>query len=318
MATPVFLTIDTEFAWRHHSAGRSLAEICARSCEPAGVGIGYQLAVLARHRLKACFFVDPMPALAYGIEPIRRLVGVVLDAGQEVQLHCHPGWAKAVAGDRGAHHGAFDLSAYPLAEQRDLIQRAAELLATAGAPAPVAFRAGSFGADDATLAAVAALGLIYDSSHCGAFAPAVSRIALPARQIAPVACGGVIEVPTTVIEERPGCYRPVQVCALSTAEMRAALGHAIAQEHAALTIVSHGFELANRAGTRPNAVHVRRFNAMAALLEAHAAAAPTTHFADRPVLALGRDDRPLAPGLLRTRWRQAEQLWSNMVAERTT
>ena len=72
--TPVFLTIDTEFAWRHHAAGRSPNTIYARSCEPAGVGIGYQLARFARHGLKAWFFVDPMPALVYGLDPIRRVV----------------------------------------------------------------------------------------------------------------------------------------------------------------------------------------------------------------------------------------------------
>lgn len=315
--TPVFLTIDTEFAWRHHAAGLSPGEIYARSCEPAGVGIGYQLARLAAYRLKACFFVDPMPALVYGLDPVRRLAGAILDAGQEVQLHCHPNWAGAVAGDRGRGHGAFELVDYPAAAQRALIERSAELLAAAGVPRPVAFRAGSYGADDDTLAALAAMGFAYDSSHNGAEAPTPSCIALPPDQIAPVARAGLVEVPVTVIEDRPGHYRPVQVCALSTAEMRAALSHAVAHDHAALTIVSHGFELANRAGTRANAVHVRRFEEMCALLAGHAADAPTTHFADRPVLGLGRDDRPLAPRLLRTRWRQAEQLWSNVVAERT-
>jgi hypothetical protein len=42
----------------------------------------------------------------------------------------------------------------------------------------------------------------------------------------------------------------------------------------------------------------------------------TAHFADRPEMALGRADRPLAPSVLRTRLRQAEQLWSNWVEER--
>ncbi|RYY42241.1 MAG: polysaccharide deacetylase, partial [Sphingomonadales bacterium] len=33
-------------------------------------------------------------------------------------------------------------------------------------------------------------------------------------------------------------------------------------------------------------------------------------------LALGRDDKPLGPSMLRTRLRQAEQLWSNLIEER--
>ena len=43
---------------------------------------------------------------------------------------------------------------------------------------------------------------------------------------------------------------------------------------------------------------------------------PTAHFADRPTLALGKPDAPLGPDSLRTRWRQAEQLWSNWISER--
>ena len=35
-----------------------------------------------------------------------------------------------------------------------------------------------------------------------------------------------------------------------------------------------------------------------------------------PPLALDRDDVPLAPSALRRRWRQAEQLWSNLIEER--
>jgi hypothetical protein len=83
-----------------------------------------------------------------------------------------------------------------------------------------------------------------------------------------------------------------------------------------VTIVSHGFELANRQGNRANAVHVRRFEALCATLDAMRDALPTCHFGDRPPLALGQDDRPLARDPIRRGLRQAEQLWSNWVEER--
>ena len=127
---------------------------------------------------------------------------------------------------------------------------------------------------------------------------------------------GVIEVPVTLIEDRPGGLRHFQVCALSTGEMRAALNHAVAARHQAVTIVSHGFELANRSGTRANGVHVRRFEALCAMLAARAEALPTAHFADRPALALDADDAPLGPSRLRAGLRRAEQLWSNWIEER--
>ena len=313
--TSVFLTVDTEFAWRHHVAGLDLDAIYARSIEPAGVGLAFQLALLRRLRLKACFFVDPMPAMLWGLEPFRRMIGIILDAGQEVQLHLHAQWAGAHAGDRGSTYARFQMVEYDLDAQRDLIAGATELLIAAGAPRPIAFRAGAYSANDDTLAALAQLGFIYDSSHNGSTAPWPSQIGLPARTIAPV-WRGVTEVPVTVIEDSPGSLRTFQLCALSAAETRDALEHAAANAHVAVTIVSHGFELANRAGTRANTVHLRRFERLCEMLDERSDVLPTAHFADRPHLVLGRDDRPLAPNTLRTRWRQAEQLWSNMVEER--
>jgi peptidoglycan/xylan/chitin deacetylase (PgdA/CDA1 family) len=312
----VFLTIDTEFAWRHHVAGCDVDGLYDRSIEPAGVGLRYQLDLLARAGLKACFFVDPMPAIAFGIAPIRRMVGDILAAGQEVQLHLHANWRGAVPGDRGAAHARFELWDYDAAEQHDLLAQATALLVEAGAPAPVAFRAGSYAADDRTLAALADLGFVYDSSHNGAEAPRWSRIDLPSGQIAPVAHRGLVEVPVTVIEDRPGRLRTFQLCALSHRETAAALDHAVRQGHAAVTIVSHGFELATRAGTRVNRIHRRRFEALCAMLADRRDALPTMHFADRPALALDQDDRPLRASAWRRRARQAEQLWSNWVEER--
>lgn len=314
IVTPVFLTIDTEFAWRHHLAGLPGAEIARRSFEPGGVGLTWQLETLARHGLTACFFVDPLPALLYGLAPFRRVVDQVLAGGHEVQLHLHPPWTGARDADRAAR-GRWGLWDYDEAGQAALINGAATLLEAAGAPAPVAFRAGSYTADDATLRALARLGMRYDSSHNGAQVD-VSRVSLPAPQLAPVVHQRVIEVPVTVIEDAPGRLRPFQPCALSAAEAAAALDHAALGGHAAVTIVSHSFELANRAGTRANAVHVRRFDALCASLAARREVMPTVRFADAPGLRLGQDDRPLAPDRWRTGRRQAEQWWSNWVEER--
>jgi hypothetical protein len=316
MPTRAFLTIDTELMWRHHVAGLGVDDIVQRSLEPAGVGVGWQLAQLADHGLKACFFVDPMPALVYGLDPIKRIIGTILEAGQEVQLHLHPNWTGARQGDGGASTGAFELIDYGFDEQLELIAGASDMLVAAGAPEPVAFRSGSYSASDDTLGALAQLGFTYDSSHNGSEHPWPSAIGLGQRQIAPVEHRGVIEVPVTLIEDQRGHLRHFQVCALSAAEMRAALDHAVVNDHAAVTVVSHGFELANRAGTRPNAVHVKRFESLCRMLAERRGALVTGHFADRPAMTLGQDDQPLAPSLLRTRLRQAEQLWSNWVEER--
>ncbi|WP_315760904.1 polysaccharide deacetylase [Sphingomonas sp. Y38-1Y] len=314
--TPVFLTVDTELMWRHHAARLPLAEQVARSIDPAGVGVGYQLRMLAEHGLKACFFVDPMPAAVHSVDVVKRIVDPILVAGQEVQLHLHPNWQGAAAGDGGAAHGVFELVDLPRPEQQALLAQAAEWLVAAGCEAPVAFRAGSYAANDDTIDALAALGFTYDSSHNGSAHPWPSGLSLSATQIAPVSHRGLIECPVTLIEEAPGRLRHFQICALSVAEMRAALDHAAAADHAAVTIVSHGFELATRSGTSANAVHVRRFEALCAMLAERRAVLPTAWYRDRPALRLEQNDRPLGADRLRTARRRAEQLWSNLVAER--
>lgn len=316
MPTPVFLTVDTEIMWRHHANGLDPAMLYERSFEPAGVGVTYQLDRLRRHGLKACFFIDPMPALVYGLDPIKRIVDTVISGGQEVQLHLHPNWDGARQGDAGTSFGKFNLSECDREAQYRLIARARDLLVMAGAPQPIAFRAGNYAADDNSLVALASLGFVYDSSHNGSAHPFPSAMTLPARQIAPIMHQGITEVPVTLIEEGMGVLRNFQICALSNAEMRAALDHAVEHAHAAVTIVNHGFELASRHGMMPNNIHVRRFDSLCKMLDERRDMLPTWHFSDRPGLVMGRNDRPLAASSYRRRMRQAVQFWSNVVEER--
>src|SRR4030095_7714166 len=86
MATSVLLTSATELAWRQFARGADWRENLAMSYNPAGVGVPWQLDLLGRHGLKACFFVDPLPALVYGIAPIRAMIETILAAAPEVQL----------------------------------------------------------------------------------------------------------------------------------------------------------------------------------------------------------------------------------------
>src|SRR6218665_2410109 len=155
MQSPVLLTVDTELTWRHFTPGDCWRANFERSIEPAGVGLSFQLETLGRHDLRACFFVDPMPALLYGIEPIRQIVAPILAAGQEVQLHLHAQW-EAVA--QGRDSDGIELTSFDRAGQRRLIAIARDLLIEAGAPVPAAFRGGSYAANADTLAALAELG----------------------------------------------------------------------------------------------------------------------------------------------------------------
>ena len=309
MTTRVILTIDTELTWRHHAPEAGWQRNFALSCDPAGVGIPYQLAQLARHRLKACFFVDPMPALVFGLEPIRRMVEPIVAAGQEVQLHLHSFWHDLAEGRE--EDARFELTRFDRAGQRRLIECARDLLVQAGAPAPIAFRSGSFAANEDTLAALHDLGIAFDSSHNGTDHPWPSALPLPPSLIDPQEIGGLVEVPVTQIWRRDGGLRPFQICALSTREMEAALRHAAANGHPLVTVVGHSIELASRDGRRPNALIRRRFDRLCAFLDAHRASLSTARFAEVPTTAPPRRSEPLPARPLRTIERHAEQAWGH-------
>ena len=308
MAPRVLLTIDTELRWDWRAA--PWEENLALSFDPAGVGVSYQLARLAAHGLKACFFVDPMPALVYGIDPIRRMVEPILAAGQEVQLHIHPSWADPA-------DPTFELTGLDRQSQLDLIRTARDLLVEAGAPPPIAFRSGSYAADLSTLEALASLGIRYDSSHNGSHHPDPSALPLDPRRIAPASLAGLIEIPVTQIEQRPGSLRHLQICAVSFDEMRAALLHAAGNGHPVVTIVGHSFELAARGGKTANATLVRRFEKLCALLAGESDRLPTASFSGLGELPLDAEAIPLRSGAMRTVSRMAQQAWANAVHERT-
>ena len=313
MATRVLLTIDTELAWRHFARGFDWRENLALSFNPAGVGVPWQLDLLARHGLKACFFVDPLPALVYGIEPIRLMVAPILAAGQEVQLHLHPFWWDLAHFRRDER---FELGSFDADSQCELIATARDLLIEAGAPPPTAFRAGSYAANVDTLDALRAIGIFYDSSHNGAEHPWPSALPLHPGLIDPAPAAGVTELPIAQIRRRDGGLRPFQLSALSLDEMRAALLHADRHQHPLVTIVSHSFALASRDGRRVNRLVRRRFERLCDFLADQRATMPTMSIADLPPFPADSRSAPLATRPMRSAHRLAEQAWSHLCYER--
>jgi len=316
MGTRTLLTIDTELTWRHHIAGTGWEDNYARSVEPAGVGLRCQLAALNRYGLKACFFVDPMPALLFGIDPVRQMVETILSAGQEVQLHLHPMWEQAREDGTVAEGTVFELIDHPFEKQRALIAEARDLLITAGAPDPIAFRSGSYAVNDDSLRALAELGIRYDASHNGCEGPWPSALSLPLNQIAPVEHQGVIEIPVSQMRTGTGGLRHMQICAVSLAEMAHALDHAVTNDHPTFMPVGHSFELATRDGLRVNPVVKKRFDGLCALLAQKAADAPTMHFTDLDALPLGRALVPAQAPATMVAGRMVGQLWANFIEKR--
>jgi hypothetical protein len=264
--TAVYLTIDTEYAAHLPGANGSpatRAENYARSilCQtPAGaVGIFHQMDVLDAHGLKGVFFVDPMPALLWGLGAIEDVVGPIVARGHDVQLHCHTEWLAHVPGNRLTARTGRNLKDFAFDDQCAIVAYARDTLVAAGAPPPVAFRAGNYGANDETLRALTTLGIRYDSSHCPALVGADCGISLGIGDRAPRAHEGVVEVPVGCIATFGGRLRHGQLTALSLRELVAALRHARDAAVPEVVLVSHSFELLSRDRGRINRIVERRF-----------------------------------------------------------
>jgi hypothetical protein len=89
------------------------------------------------------------------------MVGLIQAAAQDVQVHAHTEWLSLAREPGLPRTGHSLVRLYPEAEQAAIIGRAAGLLREAGASRLRAFRAGSYGADIATLCAC---GIPMDSS----------------------------------------------------------------------------------------------------------------------------------------------------------
>jgi hypothetical protein len=186
--TQVLLTVDTALSFPSHARGEDWRRNLAAACH----AVPRQLERLAEHGLKASFFVDPMPALVYGLDPVRLMVEPILAAGQEVQLHLHPVWQSVAEGV--AEGARFELTCFDAEDQLDLIETARDLLVEAGAPPPVAFRSGAYAADVGTLAALLQAGLRFDSSHLAG----KSGLPLEADLAGPADLGGIVEIPVAL------------------------------------------------------------------------------------------------------------------------
>lgn len=316
----VYVTIDTEYssglvsdlsaADRRDNFARSIA--CVTPDGPAG--LTHKLALFEEHGIKAVFYVDPMPALVWGVAAIEDVVGPILDAGQDVQLHCHTEWLE-LAGDTNplaSNRTGRNLYDFPYEEQCEILAYANDTLIAAGAPAPVAFRAGNYGADDDTLRALRSIGIRYDSSHCPALGPEASRISLGPEDIDPLMHHGLIEVPIGSIAELGGSQRHAQITALTLAEMRSAIRHARDSGRPSFTLVTHSFELINRRTRKVNRIVRRRFEGLCRSLSTMRQIS-TANFRDDPPRPADDDieSEPLPANPLRTGYRYAEQLVSN-------
>jgi hypothetical protein len=313
----VYLTVDTELSSLHFRrfgvAGldENFATAILGRTPLGDFGVGYQIARLDAAGHKAVFFVDPLVALVAGTDMVRRIIEPILTAGHDVQLHAHSEWLGFSAVGPTDGRGGQNMADFCLEDQVRILEHGVETLMAAGAPMPVAFRAGNYGANDDTLRALGRLGIRYDSSYSPDYHGTVCGITMPRDCALPIRRGAVIEVPVSAIAGPGGGLRHAQITALSAREMGAAMDHAAASGQPCFTIVTHSFELLCRERRRPNRIVVRRFEALCEKIAASPHLRTATYRQEPPAPSADGCIARLPHSLARTLLRSGEQAVSN-------
>lgn len=269
------------------------------------------LEILARHNLRGVFFVEPLFAARFGIDKLGVIVELIRAGGHDIQLHLHPEWSDETrplpfpGANRKRQHLAF----YTLEEQVALIRLGLALMSRVGCNGISAFRAGSFASNADTYRALRACGIAIDSSLNEVMAESAPDLRDKLDFTCPQVFEGVDILPMTIFRDGFGSLRPAQLGACSFAEMRQAMESAYEAGFGNFVILSHNFEMLRRGSSMPDAIVVRRFEALCAYLDVNREHLPVVAMSRPPIVASDGTSPPLPRvSLGATLLRHGEQL----------
>lgn len=317
----VFITVDTELwpsdpdfsEWPRRDqldlAREMRRDIYGVTAE-GEFGLRFQLDLLHRHGLKAVFLTEALFASVVGLAPLREIVALVQDAGQEVQLHLHTEWLRIAPNEILPGRLGANIRDFTLDEQVLLLSRGAENLKQCGVSSLRAYRAGNFGANEETLRALHRIGIEFDTSHSASYLGGACHLEGLGRLSASREVHGVIEVPVTWIEHQVVGPRHLQVRSSTFGEIKLALETAWKQGRRSLVIVSHSNELLTSGRDRPDTLAVARWRRLCVYLDQHRDRFRTATFGelDRAAYTQGKEFDPIRASWLQTAIRMGEQL----------
>ena len=210
-------------------------------------GITKQIAMLDQYGIKGLFFVDFAEAWTFGEKKIAEIVQYISLKGHDVGVHLHPQYM--------SDSQRLFLYEYSYDEQFDLIKRCTELYKKILNKAPLAFRAGKYGANMDTLRILGKLGYRYDFSEfvgqkwCG--------IVPPICNVVPRQIDGLIEFPVTVFKSFSlgriySRYDKLEVD-IDSVEMKSVLrGYQKKNNNVIIILFAHSFSFLNFRGREDN------------------------------------------------------------------
>ena len=312
----VFYTVDVEVwcnGWTDLDAKFPRAfEQYVYGPAPGGErGLRYQAKVLADSGLTGVFFVEPLFALRFGLAPLQEIVGVLRDSAQEVQLHMHPEWVDEITPPPVPVPGGKRplMRHFSRQDQSQLIAEGLALLRRCGIDRVDCFRAGSFGFDVNTLAALRENRVAFDASYNAAQHGPSSGVAPGALLTDTCVLDETLtELPMTVFDDGFGRLRHAQLGACAWSELERMLWQGLERGQHSFVMLSHNFELLSPSKTRSDPVVDRRFRALCRFLDRH-----RDRFRTRGFRGLEPASKPQPGPLQSTRWRTGqrtvEQVW---------
>lgn len=270
----------------------------------------HNLKILKDHGLVGVFFVEPLFSLRFGRQHLDTVVGLIAEAGQDVQLHLHTEWVDEISPplladvSRKRQH----LTHFSLTEQEVLLTQGRQLVEAASGRPVTAFRAGSYAANRDSYRALRASGIGIDSSLNAMRDHSAGSLGDGQALRRPGRIDGVDSYPVTVFRDGLGRDRHLQVGACSFAEMRDVLELAHDQGQQDLVLVSHNFELLKPGSTEPDRIVARRFERLCRHLAAHPQRFQVQTFPPPGTAPVAPAAVPaLGASLWSTGWRYAEQ-----------
>lgn len=257
--------------------------------------------ILERNGIRATFFLEVLASRVVNQQQMTDAYGEIVARGHDAQLHLHPVYyhydllrQDLLTREQLPPHPDF-IGTLPDSLQRQLLHEGAELLRRYAGKAPVAFRAGSFAAGDSTLAALAELGIEYDSSFNAVALGKSCFLHSHEPTNVPWRAGRVWEVPITNFETGSGRFRgfkPLDIAGVSWPEMLRLLNFAERSGLKSVVFILHSFSFVKRhdiqfQNMRPDHLVIGRFEKLCTYLRTNSKRFCAVTFGERPQLETG-------------------------------
>lgn len=313
----VLFTVDTECslggAWENPGlqpvdATRSVLGRIASSY----YGTPRIMDVLEEHGLRGTFFVEVFAGMNSASPGLSEAYSEMVRRGHDVQLHLHPvhfyyHQRKTGQLDPDTLPADKDMfAAHPLEKQVEMLKTGIALFQKMIGQAPVAFRAGNFGADLNTVAAVEKVGMRFDSSFNASYASTDCKIDPGGAVNRPWQRGKVWEIPITNFQTGKWgltSLKQLNINAISLWEMKNVLEQAERIGLRTVTFIAHSFSLFKVAdlqfrNLRPDRLVLRRFRGLCRYLKENSDRFRVVGFSDLDLTSLSLSgEEPTVPNL---------------------